>query len=161
MNTDEKHASHLKLAMATQRVMRKRHDFEAAIFTGYREMMSQMSGVDPYMKSSQLQIDLKETGEPIEAAQLQLVGALLHVWYKVTPELKGMVNRAVRELAMIDGVDEMVAVMEADLILSDARSSSAAMAELQAKVDKKYADRQRARKKRDDQQMRYRLAREA
>jgi hypothetical protein len=158
MITDQDTAARLRLAGAIQRVCRKRHDFEAVIYSGFREMMTQMSGVDPHVSHYNFQIGLDSSDESLKEAQLQLIRAVLYVWYKVTPELQSMVFTSVREFAFARNADRTMAMMEAGLILDDARGAASAMEDQRAKVDKKQAERERARQKRADAHLRRRLS---
>lgn len=152
----------VKLSEAVSRVFNKRHDFQATIMTAHRDLVTRKGDEDPFVSQGKLHANLvmeRDTPEFIDA-RVELVRALLHVWYRVQPDLKAMVMNAVREIAVLNREEPMNAVMEAQMVLDGARGAGEAISEGHAKMRKAGAERERKREAKLKQNMLGRLNRE-
>ena len=91
----------LRFSDAVFRVWRTRNDFVAIVMAAHRELAAKIPRTDPFVSAGNLQFvldgaefDLNKS-ERIDA-RLEMVRALLHVWYKVPADLKCAVMDAVQ-----------------------------------------------------------------
>ncbi|GIT88483.1 hypothetical protein [Roseobacter sp. OBYS 0001] len=154
-----------RVSEAVQRVWAKRMDLGAMIAQGYRELAARESKEDPAMSWCRLELALHaakedpDTPEAIEA-HLELVRAIMFVWYKVPSDLSSMVMRAAEELAILEDRNPDDALMSAILLMQNARGAGEAFSE-QYEANKAKADeRRRAKGERERQRLTSRLQRE-
>ncbi len=153
----------LDFADAILRIWDRNLDLVALVMEGHRELTAKESPrADPFASSSALQLSLDEARRgvdtpAIETAKLDLVRAVLRVWYKVQRHLQNQIFVAVRELAVKRGEDPDPALWRAQEILHCARHVDEVFAEKRKRLLENERRRERARAKRDADRMQRQL----
>ena len=127
---DDQDEAWLRLSEALLRVWSKRDDFRSIILEGYRDIVAKNLLRDNLVASLIIDLELAvhNLHDPSSfEVRLRLVRVILHVWYKVPPELQRLVLDAVRDLAILKGEDDQRAFSDADEILRGARTVAQAM----------------------------------
>lgn len=153
----------LLFSEAVYRVWRKHTNFVAMVMEAKRQIAAKQPGVDPFVSACNMQVGLLMDPSCTEftKARLELVEAVLHCWHKVTPDVKSAVMDAVREIAILDDVDETTALGAVGQVIDRARGAGTAMSEMREasktkletqrqKRDKLTRDRTRQRLERQD-----------
>lgn len=151
---DELHNEKVKLSAAVLRVCRLRNDLTDAIMHAHRDLVGQHTNEDPFVSGCDLTIALDNAWQnpkdkSYDTARLQMVDALLHIWYRVEPYLQGRVIAAVKEIAMLNGDDIEEAARSAYTVLERSRVAGTALKEQEmaheAKANKTRAEREKAK----------------
>jgi len=152
----------LRFVEAICRVKAKHLEMGALIAEGHRRVASKVPGVDPTVTAVNMDIGLAQaSGTPAHSkAALELVKAILQVWYKMPVHLKTHVMQSVRDVAYLHGEDEASALLEFDTVLAGARGSADVSAERLKTLKKEKAARDRAYEQKQRRRMQDRLHRE-
>ncbi len=89
-----------------------------------------------------------------------MITALLHVWYRIQPELKSMIMKAVREMTIIHDNDVDLAVFSAHQVIDGTRDGGSALTEQREAIQKWQTKVRAAREDTKVNQLRKRLKRE-
>ncbi len=125
----------LAFADAVLRIWGRNLDLTALVIAGYKEIrVKDYPTCDPFKSAVSSEIRLEEAQRgaitpAAEKAKLDLIRALLHVWFKVQRHLQNQVFVAVRELAVKRSEDPDQAQIAANLLLTDARHVEEVFAE--------------------------------
>lgn len=163
---DELHDEKVRLAAAVLRVCRLRYDFQAKIMQGHQDLAKRYTDQDPLVSSTYLSIALdgalqNPKDKSYDGARLQLIDAMLHVWYRVEPDLQSRVMTAVKEVAMLNDEDESQALQSAYTVLQGSRSAGAALTEQKQAHEARAAKRRAKTEDTEVAKMRKRLRDEA
>ena len=84
----------LLFSEAVYRVYVRRNDFETMVMEAKRQIAAKQPAVDPVMSAMNMQVGLLADPNSTEftKARLELVDAVLHCWFKVTPDVQSAVN---------------------------------------------------------------------
>lgn len=128
--TDNEQAD-LLFSDAVYRVWQKHTNFVAMVMDGHRQIAEKTPGVDPFVSACNMEcgFDAEPGSAKHTKARLQMVEALLHVWYRVEPDIQSAVMDAVREIAILNDVDELTAMMTAGQVIDRARGAGTAVSE--------------------------------
>lgn len=147
---------------ALNHVRRKHINFAAMIMEGHMQIAKKKPGVDPLISAANMDSGL--SAEPGSAkhtkARLEMVEAVLRVWYKVPDDIKSAIMDAVRNIAILNDVDEITALMTADQVTSRARDAGTAMSEMREASKAKLETQRQKRDKLTRDRTRERLERE-
>lgn len=126
--------AYLRLSDSVLQVWRKRDDFVATVMEGHRQLVAKQAGVDPFASACRMQAGIERdiTNVQGKEARLQMIQALLHVWYRVKPDIQSAIMQGVREAAILNNEDVNMALFSTQQILNQARGAGQAMSELHA-----------------------------
>ena len=161
MNENQK--ADLLFSEAVYRVYVRRIDFETMVMEAKRQIAAKQPAVDPVMSAMNMQVglDAEPGSTEFTKARLELVEAVLHCWFKITTDVQSAVMDAVRDIAIMDDVDELTALGKAHSVIERHRGAGSAMSDLRdaskvkleaqrQKRDKLTRDRTRQRLERQD-----------
>lgn len=149
--TPKTKAAALKFADAILVIWDINLDLTAIIMQGYRDLLQgEAPSRDPGSSSAKLDLMLAEArrgvaSKDIDRAKLQMVRGLLFVWFRIQPHLQNQIFTAVRDLAVVNGVDPNDAINSAHDVIVSARSLDAYFAERQQEMLTKRRQRDVAR----------------
>lgn len=144
----ENQKADLLFSEAVDRVWRKHTNFVAMVMEGKRQIAEKTPGVDPFESTMKMQVglDAEPGSEKHTKARLEMIEAVLHIYYKVPPDLQSAIMDAVREIAILNDIDELTAMMAAGEVIDRARGAGTAMSEMR---EASKADLETRRQKRD------------
>lgn len=131
---DENPAAVLRLSEAILQIWNKRGDFVSMLMGSHRQIAGKQSGVDPDVSASDFYnalsgVQVAPLSEEQQAARADLVQAALAIWYKLPDDLKSSVMTQVREIAIEQDEDPVMAMIATDQILDAAKGAGDALAE--------------------------------
>tara|TARA_R110002124_G_scaffold126558_1_gene286128 strand:- start:388 stop:897 length:510 start_codon:yes stop_codon:yes gene_type:complete len=152
----------LLFSEAVYRVYVRRNDFETMVMEAKRQIAAKQPAVDPVMSAMNMQVGLLADPNSTEftKARLELVDAVLHCWFKVTPDVQSAVMDAVRDIAIMDDVDELTALGKAYAVIERHRGAGSAMADLREASKAKLENQRQKRDKLTKDRTRQRLERQ-
>ena len=152
----------LRFSQAVLRVKHRRHDLEPFIAEGHRARIARDTKHDPIVNWCNLEVALKQASKGPDTegaleAHLAHVESVLHVWYRVPPELQSQVILAAQELAIIANENPDDTLMASLSLVQGARSSGDALSEQYTANKKRGEDRRQANSERDLTRLRKKL----
>lgn len=144
----------IEFATTVLSVMRKRLDLDSYIMAAHRDLIRHTRGEDPFTSNMNLAVALADIGvtaqtEAQRAALLELYKAILHAWYKVSPEFKSWISKEFVLSARLRGEDEFSAQVDLDRIVGAARGYGEVQREHEIRLKAERHRRQQEREKQE------------